>query len=760
MITRVQDHRRAAYDNPKGNLKVEATTAADRASTAARSKCTLTWRTAAATALVALLGLLSPQRLCACAFEEGAWFWLSKQPNESLDRFAAGHLGILDPALGRAFEFVAFRYLSGQPLDDAAQAAMKRYWQPGNGAPGPWNRRALDEWRTARRQVADGDYFEWIFPQREITRRIGESVYYVFYANCLDDAFRTATQTLKDRAATYGTKSTELKHWVAAQDQVFANCRAGELIPQPVGEDEPALCRVDREYQIAAAHFYAGHLVEAEERFRAIAHDPDSPWRSLAAYLVGRTLVRQATLADPVSTERLAQAQAYLRTLLQDDSLSAVHSAIRRLLSYAAAEADPTSRRRELASGLLKSPIDFDAHPLTDYLWLLGRARRTADDVSDELGDWIDGVRIESHWAAGHGLPWLVRAMMSGCASATCVSEDSLLSAAENVPPESPAWLTVGYHRARILIHRGRPDEARTLLDTLLASPPAELSLGDRNRLLTLRASIARTLDEFLRDSQMIPVGVGVTDGDPIVGASHGYEAFAGVPLFSLEAIRMFDSSFTPGMILPLLAREDITTPLRRRLAVMALARAIGADDPVSVEQLSAAVDVLVPEVHTDFASYREARDDERRFLGALLMLRFPGMRLTMETPLGRVTPLDGINEFRINWWCTQDIAARDAGAPAVYAFLSTEAQESAARMRATLQAIGSAPEWLGQIVIEWANTHPRDPRVPEALHRVVRATRFGCINDEGVTSKAAFDLLHRRYASSEWADKTPYWFK
>jgi hypothetical protein len=63
--------------------------------------------------------------------------------------------------------------------------------------------------------------------------------------------------------------------------------------------------------------------------------------------------------------------------------------------------------------------------------------------------------------------------------------------------------------------------------------------------------------------------------------------------------------------------------------------------------------------------------------------------------------------------------------------------------------------------VLEWARVHPQDPRVPEALHLVVRATRYGCTDDAtGAVSRAAFTLLHRHYPKSPWTTKTSLWFK
>ena len=75
--------------------------------------------------------------------------------------------------------------------------------------------------------------------------------------------------------------------------------------------------------------------------------------------------------------------------------------------------------------------------------------------------------------------------------------------------------------------------------------------------------------------------------------------------------------------------------------------------------------------------------------------------------------------------------------------------------------ALPAGPDWLGAQTIAYARAHPEDPRVPEALHLVVRATRYGCKDgNTGDFSKRAFELLHRRYATNEWAKKTPFWYK
>jgi len=86
--------------------------------------------------------------------------------------------------------------------------------------------------------------------------------------------------------------------------------------------------------------------------------------------------------------------------------------------------------------------------------------------------------------------------------------------------------------------------------------------------------------------------------------------------------------------------------------------------------------------------------------------------------------------------------------------------QALGARQFAALQALGTAPNYFCKLAIDWATANPNDPRSPEALHLAVRSTRYGCTDKEtGKLSKAAFDLLHKRYPNTKWANATKYWF-
>ncbi|MBM3813703.1 MAG: hypothetical protein FJW20_18920 [Acidimicrobiia bacterium] len=148
---------------------------------------------------------------------------------------------------------------------------------------------------------------------------------------------------------------------------------------------------------------------------------------------------------------------------------------------------------------------------------------------------------------------------------------------------------------------------------------------------------------------------------------------------------------------------DQLSAELRVRLAAMAWTRAILAGNEVAALALAP----LTPEL----SGYGQAAADERPFAAALLILRNPGLSPALQDGYDRRTgtPLNERSIYRDNWWCDGE----------------------------------------------------HDPRAPEALHRTVYATRYGCPDTHnGEISQSAFQLLHRHWPNSEWAKKTPYWYK
>jgi hypothetical protein len=220
-----------------------------------------------------------------------------------------------------------------------------------------------------------------------------------------------------------------------------------------------------------------------------------------------------------------------------------------------------------------------------------------------------------------------------------------------------------------------------------------------------------------------------------------------------------------------------LSSHLRRDVAQAAWLRAVLLGDNKTADELVPILKTLVPELSSFLDDFLSApQSDSKRFTAIYAWLKFPGLEPVVDSGVGRETPLGQQDVYRDNWWCAAafspgpDAADDEKNKPQSFAattktgvpvFLRETDKAVAAREHSKLNALGAAPNYLCQQVIQWATRNPNDPRVPEALHLAVNTTRHGCTDKEtGRWSKAAFDLLHRKYPNSEWAKKTPYWFK
>jgi hypothetical protein len=743
-------------------------------------------------ALVALALLFSvsfflPYRTQACGpFFTDAIFVYTRHPDFPLEKFAAGNLGVLQPSYARSYLVAAYRNLAGNSLSDAEAKAIKSLWDDRLGYAGETNDEEwVKNWVEARKKVPG------VAASPEIRAyRLREKPHeYESYLNCQQDAFDTAIATLNDRIKSLGADSAAIREWVTAQDAVFSNCRSGRQIP---AEAQTA----DRAYQIAAANFYSEGFDAAAKQFDAIAHDKTSPWREKAAYLAARSLLRKGSLADKAEEGRpaLADAEARLNSILKDKSLASLHHASARLLNLTRLRLHPEEKLHELAHTIIKKDTSADfKQDVWDYTVLLDKflneeeettkLKPTATFKSDELTDWVTNFEDESAAASAHALqrweqtkalPWLVAAI----AKSDGQKADALLTAAAAVDHASPAFPSLVFHSARLLLAAGRADEARAMLDRTLTDDRARLSASALNHLLGQRMTLAANLDEFLKAAQRRPAAFSDNNDDREVPddesqrgeTSKGFEFF-----FAADSAGIFNEAMPVTMLRDSARSSNLAPNLRFDVAQASFVRAALLDERVTATQAEATLATLRPELRPFLTSYvQAATPDARRFAAAFLSLKYPGLRPYVSAGIGRSTPLNEIDSYRDNYWCAEPPVSL-SGPPStgedgenktpkkaapLPAFLKSS-QGLAASQFAALKALGTAPNYFCRIAIDWAKKNPTDPRAPEALHLAVRSTRYGCTDKEtGRWSKAAYDLLHLRYPNTVWAKNTKYWFK
>lgn len=320
---------------------------------------------AIALAALLLLNSTTPARACGPFFTEPI-FVFENSPDLPFEEFTNGKIGIVLPTFGRKTLVIAYRYLNGGSFSTDEQteliAALK------GKAPEDDGTAAVKAWVKARKDVLGDDQK---LPEIYTERQNGEG--YDFFPNCTRNAFEVATETLKDRVARYGADDKNVRTWLTTQDIVFQNCSRGAQVPGELGAESPAWLRKDRDYQIAAAHFYSLNFDEARARFERIATDVESPWQELAPYLVARTLVRQASLTgtDELKREGYQRAETYLQSFLA--SGGKFTPAGQRLLALVKYHLHPEERVVELARSLADGYDDNLRQDLIDYVWLVDR---------------------------------------------------------------------------------------------------------------------------------------------------------------------------------------------------------------------------------------------------------------------------------------------------------------------------------------------------------------------------------------------------
>ncbi len=735
-----------------------------------------------------------------------AVFSYVRHPDLPRSAFINGRLGVLQPTFARSYLVIAYRHLNGIGLNQREREQARDYYK--DRATGSWDHSGTDwvaQWREVRSRIQSPPAPPTIL----ITdaRLSYNSETHSFFLNCAEDAFRIAIQTLDARRRQFGASSPVFHSWIAAQDTVFENCQGGRAaIPPEAPSSLPALLRYDRDYQIAAAHFYAGHYQTAVELFRRISHEAASPWSVVSRYLVVRTLLR---LTNDERTAETAESQlnSEAQSIFADSKLRSIHGMTWNLVWRAGIREKDEDYFRDLAR-LLSSTGQDDG--FREELWnytdmydgVIGDAdpnavfrpeKPASPDPSrfrdSDLSDWIfcfqsRDASTYSHsvarWKQTRSPAWLLAALLH--ASAASAAKGGLLEAAAAVPETSPAYLTARFHLFRLQEQAGNKAAARDGLSVLLASPLLKDLPSSLNLFRGLRMLAASTFEDFLHFAPRKPVMITFQDDvgeTPDFYGDSGRKTQKTGDLFDRDATRVLNRE-TPFRLLKRATLGDsLPAELQSEALVIAFTRGLMLGENLS-EIAKKMIDTDPDLAPLASAYLRETTDEGRRFAAAVLLLHRPDARPYFASGISRQTLPGKIDNYRDNWWCPMDIpieldsrANQDgdyshtpnlllsSASDVTPDFLAADSSGEASAEFKKLGALSAATDFLGGIVVQYADSHRDDSRVPEALHNVVRSGHFGCTDvNTWKTTRTAFRMLHLRYPRSEWAKRTPTWFK
>ncbi len=714
--------------------------------------------------------------------------------------FAKGELGVLQPGYFIAEKVVAFRYLNGGTLNEDEQRQLKPVAAPGVGyddatdeasQPAVTAPTAQDRWNTARTAYGPGAELARVEPDSFPTANTG---WFSRIVNCSDSALETATTTLADRAAKWGKTSAALKDWIAAQDQVFSNCSGSGQRPSAVPANAPMLLKQDRSYQMAAAMFYRGDYLSARDAFLAIANDKASPWSRWGLYLAARSLVRQAA-KTAVARDDSEQAQfdpatlQAAREMLQQAEAASdprVKHAAEAELNFVMIRLDPVKQASILARPLagpghdpefgqhlvdLRFVLDHGSHgdaPLLRWMSLTGSPLAYSTAASTSMaaskGAAVESPAAEAEWERHPDLPGLVAVLMNAK-----TGDPKLLQAAAAVPESSPAYVTVAFERARLLVEAKDLQSAREIASHALEITRRRNEVAASNALLEVRLQTAGDLTTLLQDAPRTMISAeSKSAADAGCSSWEGATCKSKIPAlqFDEDAAKLFNVHMPLSLWMDAARNEALPRHLRETLALSGWLRALllQRDD-----EAKALMPLLPPPVQASLAK----SDDPTGFAATLVLLHSPGLRPFIDAGVQRAAMYTETDNFRNNLWCsTMEQAVPlddDANARMLQvsepAFLTREQKQQAKDEVAALDAHPIGMEWLGRRTIQYVTAHPDEPVAAEALALVVKMTRYECYRtgDYGkspsTVSKEAFTLLHSRYPKSDWAMKTKYYF-
>jgi hypothetical protein len=649
-----------------------------------------------------------------------ATFVLTSGPDGDYALYAAGHLGVPQTAYRTRHLVLAWDYLTHRPLSPAEQheAALANQHFLRYDGPNQVNSDAtpdaipqpIQAWFATRTAFGPLPASAPHTPEDTTiaTNKMLPGNTYQTFSNCLDDAYLTATRTLTTRIAAYGKANPAVADWVTGQDAVFSNCGGDKnpTLPSAAPANAPLWLQQDRAYQLAAAHFYALDYDTAITQFRAIAADTTSPWSPIARYLVARTIIRKASVADDQLTYpqgTTAQQQAALSqyrstlTLAKDELLSlrddpkqaALHNAANDLLDYVNLRLQPDQQAQVLAARLQAPHPHHFGQALIDLTWLrtnptdptLAAPLNTPRPGPSELLAWLNDITacdrtpnafdgtpsphtpadcthaqtdILTHYRSTHATVWLLAALM--VAQPSDPSTQELLTAAASVPATDPGYTAITYHRLRL---SPRTPATRSQLLTLL--PTLDKPNASTTNLFTaLNAASAPTLDDFLRSAPRRPADETsmIEQGEDVYPAPT--EDVCGTRiapnttlLFDADAAIAFNQQLPLRLLAASAESTILPTNLRYQVAQSAWARAVLLDQPAIARRMAPILIACRPAWKPVLDAYNASTTpDDLHANGQLALMRFASTEPSVRQGEERRNGFATYDSFRQNWWC------------------------------------------------------------------------------------------------------------
>ena len=376
------------------------------------------------------------------------------------------------------------------------------------------------------------------------------------------------------------------------------------------------------------------------------------------------------------------------------------------------------------------------------------------------------------NWQKKDSVPWLLSAISK--AKTDNPNREALLKAAAKVAKTDKAYPSVVYHQIRLLSTMDK-DKARELVDSVLAEMGDKLPPSSRNLFRAQKLMLAKSVDQFADLIETSPAiitwdydGNNLPDEEeePLLKVEEK-DGFSKYPAkVTVEAADLINTKMPLSLTAKVIEKAKLTKQHKLNFVQATFVRSVLLMNDSLANKFASELMVLKPELKNELVAFKNATDKtERQFIAAAIVLNNPAMRPFVNFGIERQTPFQEIDNLRDNWWCAEaPYVSYDEQIDKDAEIVSSLMNEADAKLGKDefkkLIGLGTAPNALAKMVLNWADKKPNDQRLAKALHQSVRATRYGCEDDETTKySKMAYKKLHKLFPKTKWAKKTPYWF-
>ncbi len=440
--------------------------------------------------------------------------------------------------------------------------------------------------------------------------------------------------------------------------------------------------------------------------------------------------------------------------------------------TFSTETADKTEfERNNNGDHILQNYLKFDFREILSSD--IGEALRQSD-----ISDWIftfqaNDLESFNHsfekWKQTSKTHWLLSAISKAETNSENLAE--LVAEADKIPTESAAYLTVNYHRIRLLIEQNQYAEARKKVDAILNNKKIIFPLSAKNYFYRERMFLSENLNEFLKFAQRKPIAFSdysfYDKTAEIQKGDYDWEKkilpWRYNAMFDADSLDIFNKQMSLKTLVQAGKSRVLPTYLQKSILISAWVRAVLLENKESQIVIARHLKQVAPEMKDELESFLVSQTELSAYY---VILKFPVMRTYIESGFGRFTiPASTISAWGDNWWFLDRLENEDRiiKENIEIRFLSENEKKQAKSELEKMISKGNASTFLTVKTVELAKIFPNSPQIPEMLHYAVKTTRYGDTGENGEQnselSKTAFKILHQDYKNNVWTKKTPYWF-